>query len=224
MLSILMTHQDTILAFLHTAAGPICDDCLSSRTKIVPRQTVNLNCRRLSVALAIARAQMTDCHYCRLPKICSFIGARGQPLPAPLPQALPPRSHSLWHWEGNVQSVLVQWLTSDGWDIRSAADTAAKTRGKDIIAKRGDHDLWVSVKGYPAGTQKTTPSTQARHWFAKAVFDLVMYRDESSCALLALGLPDFATYRNLSKRTQWLRSHLPFTIYWVDESGAVRFT
>ena len=42
--------------------------------------------------------------------------------------------HKLWHWEGNVQDKLVTWLEQEGWTIRSAADTAAKSAGKDIIA------------------------------------------------------------------------------------------
>ncbi len=55
------------------------------------------------------------------------------------------------------------------------------------------------------------------------MFDLVLYRDESNSADLSLGLPDgFATYKNLTDRVTWLRSHLPFTIYWVSESGEVR--
>ncbi len=115
------------------------------------------------------------------------------------------------------------WLAKKGWTIRSAADTAAKTAGKDIVAERNGRTLWISVKGYPRGTQKTNPPTQARHWFSHAVFDLVRYRDESHSAELALGLPDgFATYQNLAERVRWLRSHLPFTIYWVRQSGEVR--
>lgn len=79
------------------------------------------------------------------------------------------------------------------------------------------------MKGYPRGTQKTNPSTQARHWFWHAVFDLVRYRDESNAANLALGLPDgYVTYKNLTDRVTWLRSNLPFRIYWVSESGEVR--
>jgi hypothetical protein len=219
-----VTHRDTILAFLASAGGPVCDDCLSARTGITPRQTVNLNCRRLEKMNQIARSQIMGCHYCRSEKICSVL-SRGAVVPPkpPMPVAKTDDPHKLWHWEGNVQNRLVTWLEQEGWTIRSAADTAAKSSGKDIIAERDGRTLWVSVKGYPRGTRKTNPSTQARHWFSHAVFDLVRYRDESDTAELALGLPaGYATYQNLADRITWLRSNLPITIYWVSESGAVR--
>jgi hypothetical protein len=107
-----------------------------------------------------------------------------------------------------------------GFTIRSVADTLARTPGKDIVAVDVDgRELWVSVKGYP----DKSPNIQARHWFAGAVFDLVLYRGESVEPRLALGLPDgFATYHNLAARIAWLRTTMPFTIYWVTPSGEVR--
>ena len=217
------THREIILTFLASANGPICDDCLSTRTGITPRQTINLNCNRMAKSNEIARSEMLQCHYCRAPKICNCLGRRLS-IPKPVtPVSKTGDPHQLWHWEGNVQSALVTWLAQHGWEIRSTADTAAKSAGKDIIAERDSRMLWVSVKGYPRGTPKTNPSTQARHWFSHAVFDLVLYRNQSESAELALGLPGgFTTYQNLAGRVEWLRSHLPFTIYWVSESGAVR--
>jgi len=219
-----MKHRDAILAFLTSADGPVCDDCLSARTRIMPRQTVNLNCRRMEKASQLVRTKFTSCHYCRTEKICNVpSGGAIVPPKLPAPVAKTDDPHKLWHWEGNVQGRLVTWLEQEGWTIHSAADTAAKSAGKDIIAERDGKTLWVSVKGYPRGTKKTHPSTQARHWFSHAVFDLVRYRDESDAADLALGLPDsYVTYKNLTARITWLRSHLPFTIYWVSESGNVR--
>ena len=219
-----VTHRDTILAFLASASGPICDDCLSDRTGIEPRQTINLNCRRMEKANQVVRNETLSCHYCRTEKICNIRSQNvivSRKLPAPVAKTDDP--HKLWHWEGNIQDRLVTWLEQEDWTILSAADTAAKSAGKDIIAECDGRTLWISVKGYPRGTQKTNPPTQARHWFSHAVFDLVRYRDESESTQLALGLPDsFVTYRNLATRVTWLRSHLPFTIYWVSEAGEVR--
>lgn len=219
-----MRHRDTILTFLGSATGPICDDCLSVRTRITPRQTINLNCRRLEEANQIARSEKLNCHYCSTLKICNVLAKNAVVFSKPPVQvAKTDDPHELWHWEGNIQAALVSWLVEQGWSIRSAADTAAKTAGKDIIAVDDDRTLWISVKGYPRGTQKTNPSTQARHWFSHAVFDLVRYRDESDRAELALGLPDgFVTYQRLANHVTWLRSHLPFTIYWINEYGDVR--
>ena len=172
----------------------------------------------------IARSETLGCHYCRTEKICNVRSQEAVVSPKPpAPVAKTDDPHKLWHWEGNIQAALVTWLANQGWTIRSAADTAAKTAGKDIIAECDGRTLWISVKGYPRGTQKTNPPTQARHWFSHAVFDLVRYRDESDSAELALGLPDgYVTYQNLANHVTWLRSHLPFTIYWVGESGGVR--
>lgn len=219
-----MTHRDTILAFLASASGPICDDCLSARTGITPRQTINLNCNRMAKANQIARSAMLVCHYCRAQRTCNVLSKNSairSKRPVQVVKTEDP--HKLWYWEGNIQAALVTWLAKQGWTIRSAADTAAKTAGKDIIAERDGRTLWISVKGYPRATQKTNPATQARHWFSGAVFDLVLYRDETESAELALALPDgFVTYRNLADRVRWLRSHLPFTVYWLSKSGEVR--
>jgi hypothetical protein len=221
-----MTHRATIVTFLTSAAGPICDDCLSARTRIRPRQTVHLNCSRMAKTNEISRSTATVCHYCRSQKICSLPSTGLAILasrPASVQVATVAGPHGLWHWEGNIQAALVTWLTTQGWTILRTADTAAKAAGKDIVTEREGRELWISVKGYPRGTQKTNPSTQARHWFAHAVFDLALYRNESESTDLALGLPDgFTTYQKLADRVTWLRCHLPFTIYWVSESGHVR--
>lgn len=219
-----MTHRDTIFGFLGKAGGPVCDDCVSEKTGIVPRQTVNLNCRRMAMAKQIERLEAVICHSCGKPKRCSspLAGRTAAPLASKLTAPTSPL-HDLWHWEGNVQGKLVSWLAGRGWAIRSAADTAAKSAGKDIVAERRGETLWVSVKGYPTGTAKTNPSTQARHWFSHAVFDLVLYRGESDSASLAIGLPDgFVTYQKLAARVSWLRKQLPFTLFWVDDAGRVR--
>lgn len=220
-----MAHRDTILGFLGDAKGPICDDCLSDRTGITPRQTINMICRRLEKVDQIARDGTGSCHYCHGRKICNSLTkapANSSHRPTRTRKTDDPRE--LWHWEGNIQAALVTWLAKQGWTIRSAADTAAKTAGKDIIAERDGRAVWVSVKGFPRGTPRTNPSTQARHWFSHAVFDLVLYRDEDDSVDLALGLPDgFPTYQKLADRVAWLRSNLPCTIYWVSKSGAVRW-
>jgi len=141
-----------------------------------------------------------------------------QVLPAAPSQ--PAASERPWYWEGHVQAALVSWLVSQGYSIRSAADTLARTPGKDIIAVDAEgRELWVSVKGYP----DASPNTQAHHRFAGAIFDLLLYRNESADTRLAVAFPDdFATYRNLAARITWLSTVMPFTIYWVAASGAVR--
>lgn len=244
-----MTHRDQILDVLRALKAPICDDCLSDRTGIRPRQTVNQRCRQLESEGNLSRSQDVPCHLCRGLKICNRLrsgvlvrtsGSGGVGV-TPRVDAVVAElavehddtalfvesgdasdATRAWHWEGHVQSALVRWLVDDGWTIEAQARTATKEAGKDIIACRDSERMWVSVKGYPAGTARTNPSTQARHWFCHGVFDLVLYRDEDADVSLALGLPaGFVTYHRLAQRTRWLQRHLPFRFYWVAEDGAV---
>lgn len=129
-----------------------------------------------------------------------------------------------WYWEGNVQRVAVAALKSDGWTIRSTADTATRRPGIDIVASLNERALWVSVKGYPVGTPRTKPPTQARHWFSQAIFDLICYRTDNPTVELALCLPDIgATYRNLCIKSEWALMTLPASVIWITEQGSCRW-
>lgn len=126
-----------------------------------------------------------------------------------------------WYWEGNLQLRLVTWLAGEGYKIISAANTESRSRGVDIIAEDGQGNAhWISVKGYP----DTSRHVQARHYFAGAIFDLILYRGESASVQLGIGLPaGFTTYTNLARKVQWMRKEiLPFDIYWINEDGHVR--
>lgn len=118
-----------------------------------------------------------------------------------------------------MQAAVVRHLVHTGWSIRRVSDTARREAGKDIEAQRAGTVLWVSVKGYPEGTARTTPNTQARHWFAGALFDIVLWREESPEARLAVALPQRPTYENLAARTTWLKRAAPFAYLWVAEEA-----
>jgi hypothetical protein len=123
-------------------------------------------------------------------------------------------------WEGNVQSTVVAFLSRGGWSIRRVADTASRETGRDIEAERSGVRLWTTVKGYPAGTERTNPSTQARHWFMGALFDVILWRGEDADVRIAVALPKRQTYLNLAGRTKWFHRSANFSYLWVDE-GAV---
>lgn len=94
---------------------------------------------------------------------------------------------------------LVTCLASQGYSIRSVVDTASKLQGKDIVAITPEgRELWVSVKGFP----ESNSFTQARHYFAQAVFDVILYRSENPVVELALALPDMA----FSRMKDWPRA------------------
>jgi len=123
-----------------------------------------------------------------------------------------------WSWEGNVQDRIIEHLKNEGWTIERAANTATRETGKDIVAKREERRLWVSVKGYP----EKSMNFQARHWFGGAVFDLLVYRSADPIVELGIGLPGgFKTYTNLLPKVTWAKAQLPFFVFWVAQSGAV---
>jgi len=133
----------------------------------------------------------------------------------------PPRGDTdhTWYWEGSIQDCIVEYLRSQRYQITSTANTHTRESGKDIQGKSPDGTvLWISVKGYPIKSSRT----QARHWFAELLFDLILYRSENANAQLGIGLPyGFATYRNLARRIDWFKQSLPFQFYWVHEDGTV---
>lgn len=214
----------------------LCDDCLSDRTKITPRQQINIVARQLAVENLISRVKQ-NCHSCKKLKILNRINlpskvsnkdlalvADGQ---IELPPLLPYKSNikegcynnKPWFWEGNIQSTLVKYLEEKEYKIKSTADTSSRESGKDIVAMTPDNKLlWVSVKGWP----EKSINTQARHWFSQALFDIILYMDEDIGCNKAIAFPDkFKTYSNLRQRITWFKSQAGFKIYWVNENGKV---
>lgn len=134
---------------------------------------------------------------------------------------MPDATDRPWFREGQVQEAVVGALRANGWTIVEVANPATRAPGKDVVVARDGHRLWITVKGFPRRTVRTQPATQARHWFAAALFDIVLYRGEDPSVSLAVALPDFPTYRSLARRVEWLRQTTPFAFVWVAEGGAV---
>jgi len=81
--------------------------------------------------------------------------------------------------------------------------------------------MWVSAKGYPAGTGKTSPSVQARHWFSHALFDLVLWRGENRTVQVGLALPGKKDVSGSCARVRWFLEEVDASIYWVSEGEHV---
>ena len=217
-----MSNNDHILRYLNQSGDALCDDCLSGQTGIEPRQQVNQICRRLESSGRLTRHQAT-CAGCSRFKVVNTLGSTR---PAEdLSQNVESSSASSrvpekpWYWEGNVQSAVVSHLASRGCRIMSVADTASRSSGKDVEAQTPEgRTLWVSVKGYPEHSQHT----QARHWFSQAMFDMILYREESAANILAVAFPaEFTTYQNLASRVTWFQNTCKFTFFWVNEHRSV---
>lgn len=136
-----------------------------------------------------------------------------------------------WSWEGNISRVVMRHLESRGWVIESVADTTARQPGPDIRARKAEQLMVVEVKGYPStvyqrGPNKgkpkpTNPPTQARHWFAEALFTALLRRADHPAHKVAMAFPEFAVYANLLRRLHQDLVLLGLTVFLVRKSGEV---
>lgn len=101
----------------------------------------------------------------------------GTPSPEEPPTIASPEEE--WHTETNVQAADVTALAHRGWRILSVANTALREHGIDVIARGDRGTVGIEVKGFPSRSyadsrraheiKRTSPSTQAGHWFVAAV-------------------------------------------------------
>lgn len=136
-----------------------------------------------------------------------------------------------WYWEGNIQAQVAKFLISDGWTILSAANTASRQRGIDLVATKGGRRLAVEVKGFPgtvyargdrAGEPKPTkPNLQARHWLAEALLSALLLGGASGTEI-ALAFPDVPRYCTLIDKIKYAIDRLQLRVLLVAENGAVR--
>lgn len=211
-----MTIKQRIISFLQNHPEGIDDDQLARVLDLSARQQANMRCRELEKEGLVIRRRIKG-------KIHNFLAGKSVksvPSAAHKPENNLPKSDD-WFWEGNVQSKVVNYLASQNYRIRSVADTASHQQGIDIIAERNSKSLWVSVKGYPKGTDKTNPSVQAAHWFKQAIFDIIEYRERDKNVSLAFALPDYPRYHALAKKISWLKPVANFSYFWVKENGEV---
>jgi hypothetical protein len=214
-----MTTKQRIISFLQSHPEGVDDDDLTKALRLRFRAQANMRCRELERDGLVVRRQVNG-------KIHNFWAGKSMESlssTAPIPQRSQDNlsRYEHWFWEGNVQSKVISYLATQGYQIRSVADTASHQQGIDIVAEKDGKPIWVSVKGYPQGTERTNPSVQAEHWFKEAIFDIIAYRERDKNVLLAVAFPDFPRYRSLAKRITWLKPDANFYYFWVKESGEV---
>ncbi|HZU42954.1 MAG TPA: winged helix-turn-helix domain-containing protein [Terriglobales bacterium] len=219
-----MTVRDRIIEHLRSHPEGVDDDILAAELGLSRRQHANQECRKLESAGVVERRRQNGKTRNLLRE---GIHARNPAeMSASIRSGLSWEAHRKpdkpWNWEGNVQNTVAGFLASNGFAIRRLADTLTKEHGKDIVAVApSGQELWVSVKGTPAGTPRTSPYVQAGHYFKDALHDLLRWRDEDESAFLALALPDFVTYRSNANKVAGQLRGLKASILWVFENGKV---
>jgi biotin operon repressor len=214
-----MTTKQRIISFLQSHPEGVDDDELAKALGLSYRQQANMRCRELENDGLVIRRQING-------KIRNFLaGKSGEPLSSvtSIPQESQDNlsKYENWFWEGNVQSKVINHLAAQGYQIRSVADTSSHQQGIDIVAEKNGRPIWVSVKGYPQGTDRTNPSVQAGHWFKQAIFDIIAYRERDKNVLLAVAFPDYPRYHSLANKITWLKPVANFIYFWVRQSGEV---
>lgn len=210
-----MTIQERIIQYLSDHPEGVDDDSLALALDLSQRPVANSICRQLENKGIVVRRRIKG-------KIRNFL-TTDAPIQAEQSGLVDSANgEPPWFWVGNVQRAVVKHLQSLEYTIRSAAKTETRERGHDIFAvDKSGHTLWVSAKGYPERTGKTSPPVRARHRFSHALFELILWRGESLTAHLALALPDQPTYRKLTSRVSWFLEEVQATIYWVSEGERV---
>ena len=107
----------------------------------------------------------------------------------------------------------------------------AKRKGIDVLASRGTRTLAIEVKGFPSRSyadprkaeqvKPTNPAVQARHWYAAAMLQAMLMRQQHPTYDIAVAFPDVPTYRTLHQRTRGSLADLRVATYFVAADGGV---
>tara|TARA_B100001971_G_scaffold193463_1_gene198626 strand:- start:819 stop:1652 length:834 start_codon:yes stop_codon:yes gene_type:complete len=137
-----MTNKDIVLATLGQAEKPICDDCVSKRSQVRPRQAVNQICSSLG-RQGILRREKVPCGDCGKRKLTSIIV---QCPPASLPPVREPRLASLIRETGETSVNISINLDGTG---RYEVDTGNGFLDHMIsqVARHGLIDITLKARG-----------------------------------------------------------------------------
>jgi Holliday junction resolvase len=135
-----------------------------------------------------------------------------------------------WFEETNVAKKIKKFLEKNGWKIKKF-NKDKRQKGPDIIVEKNHKQLVIEVKGYPSryyvhGKKKgklkpTPPKLQATHWFAEAIFSVLLKKSEDPKIKIAVGLPDFEKYRELIEKIEFVRRKIGIEFYLVRENGQI---
>jgi hypothetical protein len=131
-----MTIRERIIQYLKNHPEGIDDDDLSFALGLKSRQQANSRCRQLEKEGFVKRKILNGkIHNFWLDDYSAVKITEAKKTLNPHQELLELSKFDLWFWEGYVQSVVVNYLVSQGYLIKSVADTASKQTGVDIVAQ-----------------------------------------------------------------------------------------
>lgn len=114
--------------------------------------------------------------------------------------------------EDQVKRYLVQWLESSGWSVEVAW---GKTRGTDVIARRGDSKWMIEAKG--SGSLQPM-----RVNYFLSILGETLQRMSDPDAKYSIALPNMAQFRGLWDRLPTLaKQRTSISALFVASSGSI---
>ena len=117
-------------------------------------------------------------------------------------------------------------LETEGWKVINL-----HAKSPDGIAVKDEKHLIVEVKGFPSDKyvkepnkgekNRTHPNSQAIHWFAEALLQLVVAKSNQNQIDIAMGLPCFDKYNELISSIQNIAKIIDLEFLLVNEKGNV---
>lgn len=136
-----------------------------------------------------------------------------------------------WFHESNVQALVKNHLKHEFGTPTKEANCLKLKKGPDLLFSKNGIDLQIEIKGYPSDKyvrgekfgekKKTSPKTQAKHWFAQVLRDVIIAKGKNQKLEIAIGLPKYEVYETLWKYSLWATKKLCLKCYWVSEKGSV---
>jgi len=239
------TNEKKIIDFLfveENKSNGYCDDCLSHKLKIKPRQQVNQICRRLKEEGKISRIK-ARCILCGKEKKLNFSAGKIEELLEKSQRETSNKFQKIegtnskkwnyedeWFEETNVSINIRDYLSEKGHKIIKF-NIDKRQKGHDIITIKEGVKTIIEVKGYPSdkyvrgknkGEKKPTPSNlQAKHWFSEGLLSLLLAKCDDWDITIALGLPKFRKYEELIKKIEPLKEKIGLKCYFVSGTGDV---
>lgn len=136
-----------------------------------------------------------------------------------------------WYEENNITSKIKSYLVKEDYEIKKF-NKDKRMKGHDIIAIKNNEKYIIEVKGYPwdrysIGEKKGQVKTktiikkQAKIWFGKGLYQLILAKSKDPMKHIVLGLPSCNLYKELINKVRFFREIIEMKCILVDQKGNI---